>query len=108
MTKHAVETRWLREFAKTYLPCDSWAELNASALRRDDISIVDLMCFFRRGQVIYTDKQDCEGTKWVVRGVDCDDRPIIATLLVHTQEHLVKLKKIRRTDQTLGPHNDAA
>lgn len=106
----SIETEWLREYAKTELPTDALVELNSSALRRANITLVDLRCFFRSGLVVRSDKTTCEGSTWLVDGTDCDGQAMRATMFVHTQEFVVKIVTIERIPNPTDPRpqNEAA
>lgn len=103
-----IETQWLREYARTYLPCDASVQFSPDLLRRSDVNLIDLISVFRNGFVVFADKIDSEGAIWIVEGEDTDGGELRIKLLVHTQEMRIRVKDVERLHHVKGPHDDAA
>ena len=103
------ETQWLRQFARTYLPHNAPVEFDPAALRDANVTLLHLVCLFRGGWVVFSNKLDGPGAFWTVEGPDCDGAPIRASLEVQTQEMSIKVMKAERLDDDeQGPENSAA
>lgn len=103
-----IETEWLRGYAQTYLPCDAALVFSPEELRQKGVDVLDLICLFGGGTVVFADKSDGPGAIWWVDGFDCDGNPLSADLIVETQEISIRVLKVRRLPSNEGPSKDAA
>lgn len=103
-----LETEWLREYARTYLPSEADFAFPPEDLRREGITLVQLRYLFWTGSVVYSDKLDEPGALWVVAGTDCDGNDLTATIIVVTEVLSVKLVEVKRGKGRKEGANDAA
>ncbi|WP_298967720.1 hypothetical protein [uncultured Methylobacterium sp.] len=92
----SFETEWLREYVTTYLLTDSVFIFAPEDLKRHGISLLDLRHGFRFGVVVFSDKLDGPGCRWVVETEDCDGRRITLWLEVDTNAYRLELIRVRR------------
>jgi hypothetical protein len=100
--KFQIETVWIREWARTYLPCESSLTYSAELFRANAINLVDLRNMLRNGVVVYSEKLDSPGAEWMV---ECDDGEgnIFGIWLVVVSETLeVTVHNIKRLNATGG------
>ncbi|GJE26238.1 hypothetical protein [Methylobacterium organophilum] len=102
-----IETVWLRDYARTYMPCEAAFSFSADALRRARVSLIDIRHAFRVGRVIHADKLDEPGAIWTVVGDDCDGQALMIIILVVTEMLSVEVRDVRRLDKK-EMKNDAA
>ena len=91
-----IETQWIREWARTYLPSDDVLDYPPEAFRREGVNMLHLGCLLRRGGVVFADKLDEPGALWIVEGQDCDDNELRAKLIVQTQEMSIRVVDVER------------
>lgn len=103
-----IETVWLREYAKTYLPCEAGFSFPASRLRDARLSLMGVIAIFRRGYVVFADKRDNPGAIWIVEGCDENEVSFRLTVTVITETLAVDLVRIERISEDDGNGNDAA
>lgn len=102
-----IETVWLRDYARTYLPCEAAFSYSADALRRARVSLIDIRHAFRVGRVLHSEKLDDPGAEWTVVGEDCDGQSLMIIILVVTEMLSVRVRDVRRLDER-DWSNDAA
>jgi hypothetical protein len=105
---HALETEWVHEYARTYLPSDAAFRYSPALLRRERVSLVDIRNALRSGAVIYSDKLDDPGALWIVEGDDADGRRIIVMLHVISESVSVSLQSVEVVGSQKGGSDDAA
>lgn len=98
-----IATGWLRGYAETYLPADAMFDFCADDLRRENVTLVDIKCLFRKGDVTFTDKLDAWGAIWMVVGPDVDGNTLVAEIHVHTDTNMVKLQSVERLNHHEEP-----
>ena len=92
----SLETVWIREFAKTYLPSEAGLTYSPQTLRDAGISLVGVRNVLRRGYVVFADKLDGPGARWVIEGDNNDGERFRLTATVITEQLAVDLKKVDR------------
>ncbi len=92
---HAVETEWVREYARTYLPSDAAFKFRPALLRREEVTLIDIRNVLQSGVVTFSDKLDEPGAIWIVEGDDDDGRRLIVTLHVISEEVSVTLRDVQ-------------
>lgn len=92
----ALETEWLREYARTYMPTESAFSFSASELRRAGVTLIGIRNAFREGVVTFADKLDGPGAIWMVEGEDEDGNILIVELEVVTETLGVTLRKVTK------------
>jgi hypothetical protein len=105
---HAVETDWVRQYARTYLPSDAAFKFRPALLRREKVTLIDIRNVLRSGTVVFSDKLDDPGALWVVKGSDTDGRQIAVTLHVISETVSVELLDVDVMVMKKGGTNDAA
>jgi hypothetical protein len=103
-----IETVWIREYAKTYLPCEAGFSFRATRLREARLSLLGVIMIFRSGYVIFADKLDDPGAIWVVEGDDENSVRFRLTITVVTETLAVDLLKVERLSEDNGNEDDAA
>jgi hypothetical protein len=103
-----IETVWLREYARTYLPCEAGFSFPAARLRDAGLSLLGVMMIFRNGYVVFADKLDQPGAIWVVEGVDENLVSFRLTMTVVTEMLAVDLVRVERLSEEDGNEDDAA
>ena len=93
---HDVETVWIREYARTYLPTEIGFAFSADMLRETGISLVAIRNVFRRGHVVYSEKLDGPGAIWVVEGDDNGGDEFRLTIRVVSECQEVTLLEMSR------------
>ena len=88
---HALETDWVRQYARTYLPSDAAFKFRPALLRRNKVTLIDIRNVLRSGTVVFSDKLDSPGATWIVEGNDTDGRQIVVTLHVISETVSVAL-----------------
>lgn len=91
-----IETTWLREFAKTYLPSEVGLTYAPERLRAAGISLVGIRNVMREGTVVFADKLDGPGAIWVIEGENNDGEKFRLTARVCTEQLDVDLQNIER------------
>ena len=92
----AHETAWIREYAKTYLPNEAGFSYSPDDLFRAGTSIIGIRNVLRRGYVVFANKLDCPGARWVIDGENNDGESFRLTLTVITESIAVSLQKVER------------
>lgn len=105
---HALETDWVRQYARTYLPSDAAFRFRPALLRRKNVTLIDIRNVLRSGTVVFSDKLDGPGATWVVEGRDTDGRQIVVTLHVISDIVSVALVDLDVVVMKKGGTNDAA
>ncbi|WP_296578832.1 DUF4258 domain-containing protein [Phreatobacter sp.] len=88
------ETNWIRAYAETYMPSDAPFSFRPAQLRATGLSLVDIRNVLRSGLVVFSEKHDGPGARWVVEGHDDDGRRIRVWLEVESSLVRVELRKI--------------
>ncbi len=70
------ETKYLREFAKSYIGELGFTPDVEREMRRYRISFVGVYAALQSGRVVYSDKEDAHVAQWVVEGQTEDDIPL--------------------------------
>lgn len=102
------ETKWINEFARTYLPSESGFEFDPQYLRTSNVSLAMLRCILRNGEVVVAEKLDVPGADWVVLGEDADENQFFVTVRVISSEQSVTLRRIERYWGTENDDDNAA
>jgi hypothetical protein len=106
---NAIETEWVRGYARTYFPSEAPFTYRPALLRRKRITLVDIRNALRSGVVTFSDKCDGPGAIWVVEGDDADGRRIVVTLHVVSETMSVTLQDVEVVRSIeKGGDNDAA
>lgn len=103
-----IETVWLREYARTYLPCEAGFSFPAARLRAAQLSLLGVTMIFHNGIVVFADKRDEPGAIWVVEGSDENSVPFRLTVAVVTATLAVDLVRVERLLEENGNEDDAA
>lgn len=93
-SKFQTETTWIREYAKTYLPCEAGFSYSPDDLRSTGISLIQIRHVFRNGEVVFADKLDEPGAIWVVEGEDQDRLWLRLTVEVISETQSVLLREV--------------
>ena len=91
-----IETVWIRQYARAYLPHETGFSFSAEMLRREGVTLIDVRNVFRKGVVTYANKLDDPGAIWVVEGEDVDGRQLRITVIVVSEILEVRLRKVER------------
>src|SRR5260370_29686386 len=91
-----IETTWIREYAKTYLPNEAGFSYSEEHLRKIGLNLIVIRNILRRGHVVYADKLDDPGALWIVEGDDNEDNKYRLTLTVISEILGVSLVKAER------------
>jgi len=104
LPKHVcdIETVWIREFARTYLPSEAGLTFAPQRLRDAGVSLVGITNVMRDGYVVSADKLDGPGAIWVVEGSNNDGEWFRLTVRVITEQLDVDLRKIERVHAPPG------
>ncbi len=102
-----LETTWIREYARTYLPSEAGFSYSAAHVRQVGLDLVKIRNILRSGYVVRADKLDDPGALWVVEGDDNDGNTFRLTLTVISETLAVSLMKAERT-QVVEDGDDAA
>src|ERR1700734_1815510 len=65
-----IETTWIREYARTYLPTEAGFSFCDDDLRESGITLIVLRHVLSHGYVAHSDKLDGPGAIWTVEGPD--------------------------------------
>lgn len=103
----AIETVWIREWARTYLPSESSLTYSAELFRKNSINLVDLRNILRSGRVVLSEKLDDPGAEWIVEGDDGEGNLFRVCLVVISETMDVTIHKIKRLNE-LEANGDAA
>jgi hypothetical protein len=103
-----IETVWIREYARTYLPCEAGFTFPAARLREAGLSLLGVTMIFRNGNVVFADKLDVPGAIWVVEGSDENLVSFRLTVTVVTTTLAVDLVRAERLLEENGDVDDAA
>jgi hypothetical protein len=103
----SLETDWIREYARSYLPSELAFSYPPNALRRVSVTLIDIRNVLRAGTVTYSDKLDGPGAIWLVEGTDTEDRQITVKLHVISERLSVALMDVS-VAKTESNDNDAA
>jgi hypothetical protein len=91
-----IETVWIREYAKTYLPSEAGFSFSPTLLRELGLNLVALRNIFRSGRVVYSNKLDGPGAIWVVEGDDNEGNEFRLTVMVISESLAVSLADAER------------
>ncbi|HLK80166.1 MAG TPA: hypothetical protein VKT99_01545 [Xanthobacteraceae bacterium] len=91
-----VETTWIREYAKTYLPSEAGFSYSAEHLRKMGLNLIAIRNVLRKGYVVYANKLDSPGALWIVEGDDNEGIKYRVTLTVISEILGVSLVKVER------------
>lgn len=97
-----LETEWLREYARAYLPSEAAFSFSADALRRAGVTLVGIRNACREGIVFFSDKLDDPGAVWMVEGDDGDGNMLVITLVVITDTMSVSLYEVEKVSGVEG------
>jgi hypothetical protein len=103
-----VETEWLREFARTYMPCEAMFSYPVDLLRAAGVSLVDVKNLMASCTVVDNEKLDEPGALFTVVGEECDGGGLRAVFRVVSQEYDVTLMNVERISAGGGAPDDAA
>lgn len=103
-----VETEWIREYAKSYLPTEFGFSYAPSDLRAANVSLVNIRSAIINGVVVFSDKLDDPGAIWIVEGQDQDERYLRLELHVVSEPPSVTLRSIEIVDPVVEGGDDAA
>lgn len=103
-----IETVWIREYARTYLPCEAGFSFPAARLREARLSLLGIIMIFRNGYVVFADKRDEPGAIWVVEGEDENLVSFRLTVTVVTEMLAVDLVRVERQPEEDGNDSNAA
>jgi hypothetical protein len=92
----SLETIWIREFAKTYLPSEAGLTYAPQVLRDAGISLIGIRNILRRGRVVFADKLNGPGARWVIEGDNNDGERFRLTATVITEQLSVDTNKVDR------------
>ena len=92
----SLETVWIREFAKTYSPAEVGLSYPPQRLREAGISLIGIRNVFRRGYVVFADKLDGLGARWVIDGENNEGENFRIVADVITEQMAVDLKRVER------------
>ena len=81
-----IETTWLREYAKTYLPSESGFSFSDDDLRASGVNLIQVRQIFRKGYVVSAEKLDGPGALWTVEGQDNEENWFCAIVKVVSEE----------------------
>ncbi|MCG8435737.1 MAG: hypothetical protein MJA83_17065 [Gammaproteobacteria bacterium] len=88
-------TQWLRD-ALDYTGGDCLITIEAQAQMRDQgIILAEVRHFLMRAKVVSADRDSSAG-QWVVEGLDCDGRRMLAELEIRSEEMRIDLVSIQR------------
>lgn len=91
-----LETVWIREFARTYLPSEAGFTCAPERLRQAGLTLIGVKNVFRRGHVVFADKLDEPGALWIIEGNDNDGVRFRITVKVETERQAVDLQKVEK------------
>lgn len=91
-----LETVWIREFARTYLPSEVGLTYTPQKLRDAGLSLVGVRNVMRAGYVVFADKLNGPGASWVVEGDNNDGETFRLTVKVITEQLDVEVQKVER------------
>lgn len=91
-----LETVWIREFAKTYLPTEAGLTYSPQSLREAGISLIGIRNVLRRGHVVFADKLDEPGARWIIEGDNNDGDRYRLTANVITEQLAVDLRRVEK------------
>jgi hypothetical protein len=91
-----IETVWIREFARTYLPSEAGLTYAPQHLRDARISLVGIRNVMREGHVVFAAKLDGPGALWVIEDDNNDEEMFRLTVKVITEQLDVNLQKVER------------
>jgi hypothetical protein len=97
-----IETTWINEYGRTYLPTEAGFSFSAEDLRAAGMNLVQVRYVLSHGRVVYADKLDDPGAIWVVEGEDNDENEFRLTVKVISEEldvTLIKIEKIERVEK---------
>jgi hypothetical protein len=103
-----VETTWIREYAKTYLPSEAGFSFSADHLREVGLTLIGIRNIFRRGYVTFSDKLDGPGAVWIVEGNDNGGDRFRLTVTVISESLAVDLVRAERVSVEENDNDDAA
>jgi hypothetical protein len=92
----SLETVWIREFAKTYMPSEAGLTYSPQNLRDAGISVIGIRNVLRRAHVVFADKLDGPGARWVIEGDNNDGERFRLTATVITEQLAVDLSKVEK------------
>jgi hypothetical protein len=92
----SLETVWIREFAKTYLPSEAGLSYSPQSLREAGISLIGIRNILRRGYVVFADKLNGPGARWIIEGDNNDGEKFRLTVTVITEQLAVDLDKVEK------------
>jgi hypothetical protein len=92
----SLETVWIREFAKTYLPSEAGLTYSPQSLRVAGISLIGIRNVLRRGHVVFADKLDGPGARWIIEGDNNEGERFRLTVTVITEQLAVDLDKVEK------------
>jgi hypothetical protein len=108
-----IETTWIREYARTYLPTEAGFSFCDDDLRESGITLIMLRHVFSHGYVTHSEKLNGPGAIWTVEGPDNDGDWYQVTIKVISAEMDVTLidakdrEDIQETAETNKPKRAA-
>lgn len=91
-----LETVWIQGFANTYLPSEAGLIYSPQCLRDAGISLIGIRNVLRRGYVVFSDKLDGPGARWVIEGDNNEGERFRLTATVITEQLSVDIRKVER------------
>ncbi len=67
-----IETTWIREYARTYLPTEAGFSFSDDDLRASGITLVAVRHVLSKGYVTHAEKLNGPGAIWTIEGQDND------------------------------------
>jgi hypothetical protein len=94
--KYAIETQWIRDFARTYFLSEAGLSFAPERLRQIRLSLVSVRNVLRKGRVICSEKLDGPSALWIVDGKDNDDERYHVVLKVVSEALEVDLMEVEK------------
>ena len=102
----SLETVWIRQFAKTYLPSEAGLTYSPQSLRDAGISLIGIRNVLRRANVVFADKLDGPGARWIIEGDNNDGEKFRLTVTVISEQLAVDLMKVERVPVQVEEKSD--
>lgn len=103
-----IETEWIRNYAKTYLPSEAGFAFLPSMMRKRGFNIIQVRHVMKTGRVVYSEKLNEPGAEWIVVGHDQDGARLRLELVVVSDVQKVVLRDVSADDDRKEDGNDAA
>lgn len=100
-----IETTWIREYARTYLPTEAGFSFSDDDLREAGITLISLRHVFSEGYVTSSEKLNGPGAIWTIEGHDNEGNWFDVTIKVITD--LMDVTLIHLSDQEDDKANES-